>query len=82
MEVEGADGTVQRHVARPGLAGAAAGIPVPPNRLRVLSPFDPMLKDRNRTERLFGLHYRIQVFVPEARRKSATMCSRSWRAIG
>lgn len=68
VEVEGADGRFRRHVARPGLAEAAHA-PVPPNRLRVLSPFDPMLRDRNRTERLFGFHYRIEVFVPEARRR-------------
>ena len=69
VEVESADGTLRRHVARPGLAEAAADIPVPPNRVRVLSPFDPMLRDRNRAERLFGFHYRIEVFVPEARRR-------------
>ena len=27
-----------------------------------------MLRDRNRAERLFGFHYRIEVFVPEAKR--------------
>ena len=69
VDVECADGTLRRHFARPGLAGAAADVSVPPNRLRVLSPFDPMLRDRNRTERLFGFHYRIEVFVPEARRR-------------
>jgi uncharacterized protein YcaQ len=36
--------------------------------LRVLSPFDPALRDRKRAERLFGFSYRIEVFVPEARR--------------
>jgi hypothetical protein len=40
----------------------------PPKRLRVLSPFDPVLRDRNRTERLFGYRYRIEVFVPAAKR--------------
>jgi uncharacterized protein YcaQ len=44
-------------------------IPQPPGRVRILSPFDPLLRNRNRTERLFGFFYRIEVFVPEARRK-------------
>lgn len=44
-------------------------IPEPPGRLRILSPFDPLLRDRKRTERLFGFFYRIEVFVPEAKRK-------------
>ncbi len=69
VEVEGADGALRRHVARPGLAESTADIPSPPNRLRILSPFDPMLRDRARAERLFGFHYRIEVFVPEARRR-------------
>jgi uncharacterized protein YcaQ len=41
--------------------------PEPPGRIRVLSPFDPVLRDRNRAERLFGFRYRIEVFVPEAK---------------
>jgi uncharacterized protein len=44
-------------------------IPEPPARLRVLSPFDPLIRDRNRTERLFGYFYRIEVFVPEPKRQ-------------
>jgi uncharacterized protein YcaQ len=44
-------------------------IPEPPNRLRVLSPFDPLIRDRNRTERLFGYFYRIEIFVPEPKRQ-------------
>lgn len=61
---------------RPRLSFALAGfpdnlgpIPEPPARLRVLSPFDPLIRDRNRTERLFGFNYRIEVFVPEAQRQ-------------
>ena len=36
--------------------------------MRALSPFDPALRDRNRAERLFGFRYRIEIFVPEAKR--------------
>jgi hypothetical protein len=46
-----------------------AALPEPPARLRVLSPFDPLIRDRKRTERLFGFHYRIEVFVPAPKRK-------------
>src|SRR5690606_16733865 len=35
----------------------------------ILSPFDPLLRDRKRAERLFGFAYRIEVFVPETLRK-------------
>lgn len=40
-----------------------------PGRIRVLSPFDPALRDRKRAERLFGFHYRIEVFTPAPKRR-------------
>jgi len=46
-----------------------AGLPPVPGGIRVLSPFDPLIRDRQRTERLFGFRYRIEVFVPEAKRQ-------------
>lgn len=67
VEVEGAEGARRRCFARPDLLEEEAVEPT--GRLRILSPFDPALRDRNRTERLFGFHYRIEVFVPEPKRK-------------
>ncbi|EDQ32126.1 hypothetical protein HPDFL43_03414 [Hoeflea phototrophica DFL-43] len=52
-----------------GLSSNPDDWPEPPGRVRVLSPFDPVLRDRNRAERLFGFRYRIEVFVPEAKRE-------------
>ncbi len=36
--------------------------------IRVLAPFDPVVRDRARAERLFGLSYRFEAFVPAAKR--------------
>ena len=64
--VAGADGTLRKHLCRPETLEQA---PQVTSRLRILSPFDPALRDRKRAERLFGFHYRIEVFVPEPQRK-------------
>ncbi|MEE9335395.1 MAG: crosslink repair DNA glycosylase YcaQ family protein [Granulosicoccaceae bacterium] len=43
--------------------------PEPTRRLRILNPFDPALRDRNRLERLFGFEYRIEMYTPPDKRQ-------------
>lgn len=70
VEIECVGGAKPRAAfAFPGLSPDPEDWPAPPARIRVLSPFDPLLRDRNRAERLFGFRYRIEVFVPEAKRE-------------
>lgn len=69
IEVQSADGTWRRHLARPGTVEQAAALPQAPGMIRVLSPFDPALRDRKRALRLFGFDYRIEIFTPAAKRK-------------
>lgn len=69
IEVEGAvPGAFRRCFARPDVMEAARVAPKPPASVRILSPFDPALRDRKRGEWLFGFRYRIEIFVPEPKR--------------
>ena len=64
--LEGADGSARKVLARPATLSETPDITP---RLRILSPFDPALRDRARAEHLFGFFYRIEVFVPEPKRR-------------
>jgi uncharacterized protein YcaQ len=66
-DIEAEDGSLRRSFILPKILNSAP--PDPNARVRLLSPFDPALRDRKRAERLFGFHYRIEIFVPAPKRK-------------
>ena len=45
-----------------------ARIPRRINACTVLSPFDPVVWNRDRSSRLFGFHYRIEIYTPQPKR--------------
>jgi len=55
---------------RPLAAYVPAGVRVPRaiSTTAVLSPFDPVVWERNRLLRMFGMHYRIEIYTPAPKR--------------
>jgi uncharacterized protein len=54
-----------RLVAHPDASAA----PVPATRTTFLSPFDRLVHDRARTEALWDFYYRLEMYVPKAKRE-------------
>lgn len=53
----------------PAFRAANARLPRSMVAASLLSPFDPVVWFRPRAERLFNFHYRIEIYVPEKKRK-------------
>lgn len=68
VEIGCADGGHVTCLADPVQLARLPDLPDPSSRLRIINPFDPAFRDRARTERLFGFHYRNEMFVPQDKR--------------
>ncbi len=44
-------------------------LPSASSRMKIINPFDPAIRDRNRLKSMFGFDYRLEVFVPAAKRR-------------
>ena len=66
--MEAADGRLYPAFALPDIDARLGAAPEPGQRVRLVNPFDPAVRERDRLERLFGFAYRNEMFVPKAQR--------------
>ncbi len=69
VNVESADGQIRPAFALADWETRFPRLPEPLERIRLLCPFDPILRDRTRALRRFGFDYRFEAFVPEPKRQ-------------
>jgi uncharacterized protein YcaQ len=69
VRVHGAGGGAPRTLFAPAdIEARLAALRPAPKRMRILNPFDPVIRDRKRVAHLFGFDYRIEIFVPAPQR--------------
>ncbi len=67
VDLDGPDKT-RPGAAVPDWRDRVARAPDPPTMLRLLCPFDPVIRDRDRLARLFDFDYRFEAFTPKKKR--------------
>ena len=68
VEIETSEGQWIKGVAPANIEDRLIALKYPTSRLRIINPFDPVIRDRNRLKRLFGFDYRVEMFVPATKR--------------
>jgi len=69
IEIQSHDGTWTHAFGGKDINHRLEKLSAPTTRLRIINPFDPGIRDRDRLKRLFGMDYKIEIFVPKAKRQ-------------
>ncbi|NRA86081.1 MAG: winged helix-turn-helix domain-containing protein [Rhizobiales bacterium] len=64
-----ADGKWLDAVATADIEQKLSELKQPTSKLRIINPFDPAIRDRIRFNNIFGMDYKIEIFVPKEKRK-------------
>ena len=68
VEIESADGSWKKAWGAADIEARLQTAPPAPAGLKIINPFDPVIRERARLSRLFGFDYTIEIFVPAAKR--------------
>ena len=68
VEIVGADGECTKAYAPAHIEAELNALEKPSSRIRIVNPFDPVARDRDRLKRLFGFDYRIEIYTPASKR--------------
>lgn len=63
------DGEYVQRYAPANLEQMLLSIPEPKRTLKIVNPFDPIVRDRRRLKELFGMDYRIEIYTPAKKRR-------------
>jgi len=66
---QSSDGNWLNAIASHDIEQRLGNISSPSTRLRIINPFDPAIRDRDRLKNIFGFDYKIEIFVPAVKRK-------------
>lgn len=74
IEIEGWEQPAYYHPDQISLIDAAIREELIPSHVTLLSPFDPLISDRDRTRVLFNFNYKMEAFTPAKNRQYGYFC--------
>lgn len=69
VQIESSDGSYKHALAYSNQLQTLLNVPEPTPRLRIINPFDPLVRDRKRLARMFGFDYKIEIYIPPKKRQ-------------
>jgi len=69
IEVELHDGSRQKRYACKAIDTWLEQLPKPCQQIKIVNPFDPIVRDRDRLKKLFGFDFRIEIYTPADKRR-------------
>lgn len=69
ITVQTFEGDTLELIARADIEDVLDKLPSPTGQMRIVNPFDPVVRDRLKLRWLFGMDYKIEIYVPAAKRR-------------